>query len=56
LFLCFFFSSRNICSKQEKKKADKESSAKVETKGADAKKEPKPYKKLLIQLQLRRED
>jgi hypothetical protein len=26
----------------------------VETKGADAKKEPKPYKKLLIQLQLRR--
>jgi hypothetical protein len=48
-----FFSSRNICSKQRKKKS-KESSAKVETKGADTKKEPKPYKKLLIQLQLRR--
>jgi hypothetical protein len=40
--------------KARKKEADKESSAKVETKGADAKKEPKPYKKLLIQLQLQR--
>jgi hypothetical protein len=37
LFSLAFFSSRNICSKQEKRKADKESSAKVETKGADKK-------------------
>jgi hypothetical protein len=44
LFLSCFFQLKNICSKQEKK-ADKESSAKVETKGADIKKEPKPYKK-----------
>jgi hypothetical protein len=39
--------------KARKKRADKESSAKVETKGAD-KKRKKPYKKLLIQLQLRK--
>jgi hypothetical protein len=48
-----FFSSKTFAQK-EKKKTDKESSAKVETKGADIKKEPKPYKKLLIQLQLRK--
>jgi hypothetical protein len=55
LFLLLFQLKKHLL-KARKKKADKESSAKVETKGADAKKEPKPYKKLLIQLQLRKED
>jgi uncharacterized OsmC-like protein len=41
---------------QSKKKRKQIETAKVETKGADEKKEPKPYKKLLIQLQLRKED
>jgi hypothetical protein len=49
-----FSAQEHLLKARKKKKADKESSAKVETKGADAKKKP-PYKKL-IQLQLRRED
>jgi hypothetical protein len=44
LFLSCFFQLKTFA-QSKKKKADKESSAKVETKGADIKKEPKPYKK-----------
>jgi hypothetical protein len=50
------FSAQNICSKQEKKEKQIKKVPPVETKGADIKKEQKPYKKLLIQLQLRKED
>jgi hypothetical protein len=47
LFLSFFSAQETFAQSKKKKKADKESSAKVETKGADAKKEPKPYKKVI---------
>jgi hypothetical protein len=50
------FSAQETFAQSKKKKADKESSAKVETKGADAKKNQSRIKKLLIQLQLRKED
>jgi hypothetical protein len=48
------FSSRTFAQSKKKKKADKESSIKWKLKVLTPKKEPKPYKKLLIQLQLRR--
>jgi hypothetical protein len=55
LFLLLFQLKKHLLKARKKKKADKESSAKWKLKVLTPK-EPKPYKKLLIQLQLRKED
>jgi hypothetical protein len=54
LFSLAFFSKKHLL-KARKKRADKESSAKVETKGAD-KKRKKPYKKVIDSTAVTQED